>query len=94
MASHRLAWRNRRRLTSGGRHGPRSESQLCLGGSRCLFFSFDGSEPHKLTRQCTYRIESSLTRPTLDAGLAKFDNAREMFVVSEPAGKQVVSLIR
>jgi hypothetical protein len=24
------------------------------------FFSFDGSEPHKLRRQCTYRIQNSL----------------------------------
>jgi hypothetical protein len=82
MTSHRLAWRDYRRFTSGGRHGPRSESQLRAGESRCLFFSFVDSEPHKLTRQCTYRIQFSLTRRTLDAGPAEFDNAREIFVVS------------
>ncbi|KAG1734369.1 hypothetical protein EDD22DRAFT_925852 [Suillus occidentalis] len=38
MTSHRLVWRDYRRLTSGGRHGPRSEFQLRAGESRCLLF--------------------------------------------------------
>jgi hypothetical protein len=58
--------------------------------SQDVFFSFVGLEPYKLTRHCTYGIQFSLTRRTLDARLAEFDNAREVFVVSEPACKQVV----
>ncbi|KAG1738577.1 hypothetical protein EDD22DRAFT_335722 [Suillus occidentalis] len=68
----------------------RSLDYVLVSSNICFFSSFDCSELHKLTRQCAYRIRSSLTRRTLDGGPAKFDSAQEMFVVSETADESSV----